>query len=262
MVSFIGAGPGAPDLLTIRGRRRLARADVVLYADSLVHPGLLRYANRGAKVQGTANMHLDAIMNLMLKAARGGQRVARVHSGDPSVYGAIQEQMQRLDQAGVSYEIIPGVSAFSGAAASLGLELTRPGLSQTIILSRSGGRTGMPKNETLRELARHQTTLILYLSIARLSSVVRDLLAGGYPEETPVVVVYRATWEDECIIQGTLTTIAKQVRAEKITRQALILIGKVFDSNGTSQTSSKLYDSSFSHLFRRGSQKAAKACHT
>jgi len=258
MVSFIGAGPGAPDLLTLRGRRRIARADVVLYADSLVHPGVLGYAKKGAVIEGTADMHLEAIMDIMLQAVQQGNRVARVHSGDPSLYGAIQEQMHRLDQAGVGYDIIPGVSAFSAAAATLGMELTSPGVAQTVILTRAGGRTGMPKNEALQDLASHQTTLALYLSVARMSAVVRDLLAGGYPDHTPVVVMYRVTWEDERIIKGTLATIAKQVRAEKITRQALILVGKVFGAQDANNRTSKLYDQSFTHLFRPKSKKVSK----
>ncbi|WP_447974034.1 precorrin-4 C(11)-methyltransferase [Nitrospira sp. Kam-Ns4a] len=252
VVSFIGAGPGAPDLITVRGRRRLARADVVLYADSLVHPGILRYAKAGAEVRGTASMTLEEITALMVAAARAGKRVVRVHSGDPSLYGAIHEQMERLAEAGVAYELIPGVSAVSAAAASLGAELTRPGLAQTVILTRAGGRTGMPPGEALEELARHGATLVLYLSAGHLARVVRDLRAGGYPENTPVVVVYRASWEDERILRGTLATIAGQVRAAKLTRQALILVGRVFGADSRAEARSRLYDPSFSHLYRRG----------
>ncbi len=254
VVSFIGAGPGAPDLITVRGRRRLARADVVLYADSLVHPGILRYAKAGAEVRGTASMTLEEITALMVAAARAGKRVVRVHSGDPSLYGAIHEQMGRLAAAGVAYELIPGVSAVSAAAASLGVELTRPGLAQTVILTRAGGRTGMPPGEALEDLARHRATLVLYLSTAHLATVVRDLRAGGYPESTPVVVVYRASWEDERILRGTLATIAGQVRAAKLTRQALILVGRVFGADSRAEARSRLYDPSFSHLYRRGAR--------
>lgn len=251
MVSFIGAGPGAPDLITIRGQRRLAQADLILYADSLVHPGLLRYAKPGADVRGTASLHLEEIMALMLDAVRAGRRVARVHSGDPSLYGAIHEQMEWLDRAGIRYEIIPGVSAFSAAAAALGVELTKPGVAQTVILTRHAGRTGMPASEALQGLARHRATLVLYLSIAHLSSVIRDLRTAGCPETTPVVVAYRVTWEDERILRGTLATILQQVRAAKMTRQALILVGAALEERNGDGSRSKLYDASFSHLFRR-----------
>lgn len=254
-VSFIGAGPGAPDLITVRGRQCLARADLILYADSLVHPGLVRYAKTGAQVRKTATLHLDEIMEMMLEGVRAGRRVARVHSGDPSLYGAIHEQMERLDQAGVAYEIIPGVSAFSAAAARLNVELTRPGVAQTVILTRCAGRTGVPEGEALDRLARHGTTLVLYLSVAHLAAVVRDLRAGGYADETPVAVVYRATWEEERIVRGTLATIARQIRAAKVTRQALILVGTVLTSRPAGGTRSKLYDPSFSHLFRRRSRR-------
>ena len=252
-VSFIGAGPGAPDLLTLRGRDRLAHADLILYADSLVHPGILRFAKPGTSVQGTAALPLEEIMAQVIQAARAGQRVARVHSGDPSLYGAIHEQMVQLRQAKVPFEIIPGVSAFSAAAARLGVELTRPGLAQSVILTRCTGRTGMPEREKLADFARHGTTLILYLSMAHLVQTVRELLAGGYAEETPVVVAYRVSWQDERIIQGTLQKIVQAVRAEKISRHALILVRSVFGSQKRGQRS-KLYDASFSHLFRRARQ--------
>jgi precorrin-4 C11-methyltransferase len=248
MVSFIGAGPGAPDLITVRGRARLSEADLILYADSLVHPAVSSYVKAGAVVRGTAAMHLDQIVALITDAVRAGRRVARVHSGDPSLYGAIQEQMERLDQAHIGYELIPGVSAFSAAAASLALELTRPGIAQTVILTRYAGRTGVPKKEALERLAQHGTTLILFLSVAHLSSVVRALRAGGYAEETPVIVVQRVSWEDERIIRGTLATIVRQVRSAKITRQALILVGAVFGELAGCR--SKLYDPTFVHLFR------------
>ncbi|MGQ0812393.1 MAG: precorrin-4 C(11)-methyltransferase [Nitrospiraceae bacterium] len=250
-VSFIGAGPGAPDLLTIRGRQRLAQADAILYADSLIHPALLRFAKPGTEVRGTASLHLEAIVDLMIDAVRAGRRVARLHSGDPSLYGAINEQMERLDEAGIPYEVIPGVSAFSAAAAALGVELTRPAVAQTVILTRCAGRTGMPEGEALQDLARHGTTLILYLSIAHLPSVLRDLRAGGYADETPAAVVYRVTWDDERIVRATLATIAQEVRAAKISRQALILVGAVLAERCGSSTRSKLYDPGFSHLFRR-----------
>lgn len=259
-VSFIGAGPGAPDLITVRGRQRLARADLVLYADSLVHQGILRYARAGAEVRGTASMTLEEMTQLMVEAVRSGRRVVRVHSGDPSLYGAIHEQMVRLAKEGITCEVVPGISAVSAAAASLGVELTRPGLAQTVILTRSGGRTGMPPGEALDELARHGTTLVLYLSVARLSAVIRDLRAGGYPEDTPVAVVSRATWEDERIFRGTLATIAGQVRAAKLTRQALILVGRVFGDDSEAEARSKLYDPSFSHLFRRRSKGERMGC--
>jgi len=258
MVSFIGAGPGAPDLITVRGRQRLAEADLILYADSLVAPELTGYAKAGAEVRGTAAMHLDEIVGLIEDAVRAGRQVARLQSGDPSLYGAIHEQMKRLEQAGISYEVIPGVCAFSAAAAALALELTKPGAAQTVILTRYAGRTGMPEQEALERLAQHGTTLVLHLSIAHLSAVLRALRAGGYKDDTPVVVVHRVTWQDERILRGTIATIAEQVRGARITRQALILVGAVCGQGKGGEGRSKLYSPSFSHLFRPATKRSGR----
>ncbi len=246
-VYFIGAGPGDPELLTIKGRKALARAQVVIYADSLVHPGLLRYARKGAEVYKSAGMTLPEVREVILESIGEGKTVARVHSGDPCLYGAILEQMAFLEEQGIPYEVIPGVSAVFAAAAALRTELTVPEVSQTVIISRLAGRTPVP--EDLRALAAHHTTLVLYLSVGEISRVVAILLEAGYPSETPVAVVYRVSWEDEKQVRGTLTDIAGRVKEANIDKQALIMVGKVFapDLKSSVFARSKLYDGAFSH---------------
>src|SRR5713101_2923673 len=249
MVYFIGAGPGDPELLTLKASRLLREADVILYADSLVSPAITQFAKPGVTVQGTSGLHLEAIVAKMIVAARAGQIVARVHSGDPAVYGAIREQMTRLREAGVPYEVVPGVSSAFAAAARLGVELTVPEVAQTLILTRCAGRTPMPERENLRDLAAHQATLGLFLSVSRIEEVVAELTAGGYPANTPVAMVYRVSWPEERIVRGTLADIAAKVRETGIKKHALILVGRVLEPEP--RVYSHLYDQTFSHGLRK-----------
>lgn len=263
-VYFIGAGPGAPDLITVRGRDLLTQADLILYADSLVDVALpAAFARPDAQVIGTADMHLDQIVTLMDNAARAGKVVARLHSGDPSLYGAIHEQMAALDERGIPYEIVPGVTAAFAAAARLGVELTVPELVQTIIFTRAAGRTPMPPREELRRLAAHGASLAIYLSITRMRCVVEELLAGGaYTRETPVVVLHRITWSDETIIQGTLGDITEKVKAAGFTRQALILVSPALDPSlkrASERAVSRLYNRMYTHRFRCGEASGEQA---
>lgn len=258
-VYFIGAGPGAADLITVRGRNLIAQADLVLYADSLVAPeAVAAVARPDARLIGSAALHLDEIMALLIETARRGEVVARVHSGDPSIYGAIHEQMVRLEEAGIPYEIVPGVASTFAAAARLGVELTVPNLVQTVILTRAAGRVPMPPKEQLRDLAAHGATLAIHLGVTRIRQVVEELLAGGaYSPATPVAVVHRVTWPDESYVLGTLADIADKVRAAGYTRQALILVTPALDPalrHGDGRAVSHLYDQHYTHRFRKAAQ--------
>ncbi len=247
-VHFIGAGPGAADLITVRGLKLIESCQVCLYAGSLVPAEIVAAAPKGAQVTDTAPLHLDQIIELMDAAHDNGLDVARVHSGDPSLYGAIAEQMRRLDQLGIQYDVTPGVPAFAAAAASLGRELTLPGISQTVIITRTEGKASpMPEGEDLPSLAKSGATLALHLSVRNLARVVREL-TPDYGADCPVVVVYRATWPDEKIILGTLADIQGKVRAEKITRTALVLVGRVLGDADFGD--SKLYDADHRHILR------------
>lgn len=255
-VYFIGAGPGAPDLITVRGQRLIARCPVCLYAGSLVPAEIVAAAPPGALVRDTAPMHLDEIVALMAEAEARGDDVARVHSGDPSIYGAVAEQMRRLDAFGIAYEIVPGVPAFAGAAARLATELTLPEISQTIILTRTGGKASpMPERESLEVLGASGATLAIHLSIRNVSYVERAL-TPHYGADCPVVVVYRATWPDEEIIVTTLAGMKARVREEKLTRTALIFVGRVFGE--TRFHDSRLYAPNFAHVLRNAGKKRAR----
>jgi precorrin-4/cobalt-precorrin-4 C11-methyltransferase len=251
-VYFIGAGPGDPDLLTLRGRRLIERCPVCLYAGSLVPKEIIACASPDATVINTAELHLDQIIARMAEAHAAGQDVARVHSGDPTLYGAIAEQMRRLDELSIPYEIVPGVSSFTAAAAALGVELTPAGANQTVILTRAPGRTGVPENEQLAELARHRVGLVLFLSAAQVPAVVEALLPH-YGADAPVAVAYRVSWPDQVILRCTLATLAEQMKAAKITLTALILIGPMLESDRAKN--SRLYDREYSHKFRRGERE-------
>ena len=263
-VYFIGGGPGDPELLTLKAKRLIETADVVIYADSLVHPAIVDFAREGAEVHGSKDLDLDQIMELTLRAVAEGKTVARIQSGDPSIYGAMLEQVRVLEGAGVDYEIIPGVSAAFAAAARLKAELTVPDVTQTVIMTRAQGRIAMPPREQLQDLAAHGCSLIIFLGITRMPRIVRDLEAAGYPTDTPVAIVYRVGWEDEQIIRGTLADIAGKVREAKITRQALIFVGRAVDPalrdpNLLAEeefASSHLYSGSYTHLFRRSRGRA------
>jgi len=249
-VYFIGAGPGAPDLLTIRGRRLIESCPVCLYAGSLVPEEIVACAPKSARVVNTAELHLDQIIEAMAEAHAAGQDVARVHSGDPSLYGAIAEQMRRLDELQILYEVVPGVSSFTAAAAALKIELTPAGANQTLILTRAPGRTGLPDNESLTELARHRTGLVLFLSAAQIPAVV-EALTPHYGPEAPVVVAYRVSWPDQVILRCTLATLAETMKEAKVSLTAVILIGPMLDPERAQH--SHLYDRAFTHRFRRGS---------
>lgn len=252
-VYFIGAGPGAPDLITLRGQRLIERCPVCLYAGSLVPPELVASAPPGALVRDTAPMHLDEIVAEMAAARDRGEDVARVHSGDPSIYGAVAEQMRRLEALGIDYEVVPGVPAFAGAAARLATELTLPEVSQTIILTRTSGKASpMPDNERLEVLGASRATLAIHLSVRNLAYV-EAALTPHYGADCPVVVIYRATWPDEEIIVTTLGGMRARIREEKITRTALIFVGRVFGE--TRFRDSSLYDATFAHVLRNAGKK-------
>lgn len=252
-VTFVGAGPGDPELITVKGQKALQVADLVIYAGSLVNPALLQELKPGAEAIDSAPLTLDQVMAHMLAAVAMGGRVVRLHTGDPALYGAIQEQMELLDDAGVAYAVIPGVTAVFAGAAALKQQLTLPEVSQTLILSRIEGRTPVPANEQLRKLAAVGGTLCLYLSVDKIEHVVCELLTGVFTERTPVAVIYRASWPDEKIVEGTLADIAAKVADAGIRRQALILVGDVLAARTQGvPNKSKLYDPGFSHGFREG----------
>lgn len=253
-VYFIGAGPGDPELLTLRGRRLIETADLVLYADSLVSPEVLRFARPGVEVVGTAELTLEAIVARLIGAARAGRSIARLHSGDPSIYGALQEQLAWLEREGIAYEIVPGVSSAFAAAARLGAELTVPELAQTVILTRLPSRTATVPGEALRDLAAHGATMAIFLSVTAIERVVAELRAGGYPADTPAAVAYRVSWPDEQLLRGRLDQIGALTRSAGFKRQALILVGAALDPDlrQRSVRRSRLYAPDHHHVFRTG----------
>ncbi|WP_244816259.1 precorrin-4 C(11)-methyltransferase [Caballeronia sp. Lep1P3] len=229
-VYFIGAGPGDPELITVKGQRLIRSCPVILYAGSLVPEGVLA-GHCATQVVNTAELDLDAIVELLREAHARGDDVARVHSGDPSLYGAIGEQIRRIETLGIPYEVVPGVTAAAASAAALGRELTLPGVSQTVILTRYAAKTSMPPGEALADLARHRATLAIHLGVRHIERIVADLLPH-YGADCPVAVVFRASWPDEARVEGTLADIAQKVRAAGLTRTALILVGRVLDAEG------------------------------
>lgn len=247
MVHFIGAGPGDPELLTIKGKKLIDSADVIIYAGSLVNKKVLDDRKENAVVYNSAYMTLPEVIQVMKAAEEKGQSVARVHTGDPSIYGAIREQMDALDALGISYEVVPGVSSFLAAAASMKKEYTLPGVSQTVILSRLEGRTPVPEKEKILSLAKHHATMIIFLSVGKIEVLVQ-LLSESYEKDTPVAVVYKASWPDERIVYGTLGTIADKVKAAGIRKTALVVVG---DFLGSEYELSKLYDQNFETEYRK-----------
>lgn len=248
IVYFIGAGPGDPELLTIKAKRIIQSAQVIIYAGSLVNKRILKYACASALIYDSSKMTLEQVLKIMRKAKAAKKTVARVHTGDPSLYGAIQEQILWCENEKVSYEIIPGVSSFCAAAAALNQELTLPSISQTVIITRLSGRTKVPEKEELKALARLRATLVIFLSIQNIDEVVTELLCG-YDNDTPVAVVSKASWPDEKIVRSTLKDIAKKVKKADITRQALIFVGEVLKRDGFEK--SRLYDKNFAHSHRK-----------
>ncbi len=245
-VYFIGAGPGDPKLMTLRGKELVECADVLIYAGSLVNKEVLQWRKEAAEVHNSASMTLDEVIEVMDKGLNENKTVVRVHTGDPSIYGAIREQMDRLETMGVESEVVPGVSSFVASAAAIKKEFTLPSISQTVICTRLEGRTPVPEAEALEKLASHQASMAIFLSVQMIDKVV-ERLTVHYPVTTPVAVVQRATWEDQKIVMGTLETIAKQVKEENITKTAQILVG---DFLGDQYELSLLYDKSFSHEYR------------
>lgn len=256
MVHFVGAGPGACDLITVRGMNRIKEADVIIYAGSLVNPELLSYAKADCKIYNSAHMTLDAVVDVMREAEATGKGTVRLHTGDPSVYGAIREQMDLLDEYGIKYDVCPGVSAVFGAAASLACEYTLPDVTQTLILTRAEGKTPVPEKENLRSLAAHRASLVLYLSSGLARKVRQELLIGGYAEDTPVAVVYKATWPEEKIIRTTLAKLPEDMEAAGITKTALIIVSPAL---GSIYEKSKLYDAAFATEYRGATEIALPA---
>ncbi len=245
-VFFVGAGPGDPELITLKGRRLLEEADIIIYAGSLVNPEVLGFARKDAEIFDSASMNLEEIISVIEKGTDQGKKVVRLHTGDPGIYGAIQEQMNLLEQKKISYEVIPGVSSFSAAAAALKREFTQPGITQSIIITRIEGRTPVPPKEDLSLLSKHRGSMCIFLSVQKMEDVVSRLLEG-YTPETPVAVVYKASWPQEKIILGNLSDIAQKVKEEGIEKTAMILVGDFISGSGEP---SKLYDSGFTHGFR------------
>ena len=248
MVHFVGAGPGASDLITVRGDRLLREADVVIYAGSLVNPELLKGCRTDCAVYDSAYMTLEEVLEVIRDAERRGEMTVRLHTGDPSIYGAIREQMDALDRMGIAYDVCPGVSSFCGAAAALNLEYTLPEVSQSVIITRMEGRTKVPEKESIRSFAAHQATMVLFLSTGLLEELSGELIAGGYKEDTPAAIVYKASWPEETIIYGTLETIADKAKAAGITKTALVIVG---DFLGDKYELSKLYDQNFETGYRK-----------
>lgn len=246
-IFFVGAGPGDPELITVKGRMLLGKADVIIYAGSLVNPALLQFAKQGAAIFNSASMTLDEVLQTMEAAAQDGKSVVRLHTGDPSIYGAIQEQMDALRAKNIEYEVVPGVSSFLAVAAALKQEYTLPNVSQTVIITRLEGRTAVPEKEKLASLASHNATMCIFLSVHMLDGVVAQLTEGGYAEDTPVAVVQKASWPEQKIIRGTLSTISKQMAETGVDRTAMIVVGHCLDSN---YELSRLYAADFGHMYR------------
>lgn len=246
MIYFIGAGPGDPELLTIKGKKLIDQADVIIYAGSLVNKEVLSGAKEGAKIYNSASMTLEEVLEVMKDAHEKGWNVARVHTGDPAIFGAHREQMDALDKMGIPHKVIPGVSSFLAVSAALQKEYTLPGVSQTVILTRMEGRTPVPPKEKLQDLAKHNSTMVIFLSVGMIEQL-SEILSKEYRKDTPVAVVYKASWEDQKIVIGTLETIAKKVKEAGITKTALTVVG---DFLGDEYELSKLYDKTFSHEFR------------
>jgi len=246
-VFIVGAGPGDPELITVKGQKLLQTADVIIYAGSLVNPALLALAKQGAKIYNSASMTLPEVIETIEQAVKIGEMVVRLHTGDPSIYGAIQEQMDELKRRQIEYTVIPGVSSFLATAAALKQEYTLPGISQTVIITRNEGRTPVPEKEKLASLAAHGATMCIFLSVHMLDDVVKELIAGGYDSTTPIAIVQKASWPEEKIIRATLATIVEELKDQDITRTAMIVVSRCLD---TDYELSRLYAPEFSHMYR------------
>mgnify|MGYP003222106665 CR=1 FL=1 len=248
MIHFVGAGPGAPDLITIRGQKLLAKADVIIYAGSLVNPALLEVKKPECAVYNSAHMTLEEVLDVMKKAEQSGKTTVRLHTGDPSLYGAIREQMDILDEKNIAYDYCPGVSAFCGAASALNLEYTLPDISQSVIITRMEGRTPVPSKESIQSFAAHQATMVVFLSTGMLEELSRRLIEGGYTADTPAAIVYKATWPEQKTFVCTVGTLAKTAAENNITKTALMIIGDTVAAAHYDR--SKLYDPEFTTEFR------------
>ena len=251
MVHFVGAGSGAVDLITVRGARLLGEADVVIYAGSLVNPELLSYTREGCEIYDSAKMTLEQVIGVIKEAEKDNKMTVRLHTGDSSIYGAVREQFDELQKLGIAYDVCPGVSSFCGAAASLKTEYTLPDVSQSVIITRAAGRTPVPERESIRSLAAHQSTMVLFLSTSLTKQLQDELTAGGYQEDTPAAVVYKATWPEEKIFRCTVGTLHKTVTENALTKKSLIIVGNCM---GDKYLRSMLYHPGFSTEFREASE--------
>lgn len=250
MIHIVGAGPGAVDLITVRGQKLLSEADVVIYAGSLVSRDLLGWARQDARIYDSASMDLEQVMEVMEQAERDGLTTVRLHTGDPCLYGTIREQMDGLDARGIKYDICPGVSSFCGAAAALGMEYTLPGISQSVVITRMAGRTPVPERESIEKFAAHGSTMVIFLSAGMTGELSEELVKGGYPGDTPAAIVYKATWPDEKVVRCTVATLEETADREGIHKTALIVVGNTVAQTGYER--SKLYDPAFTTGFRAG----------
>ena len=251
-IHFVGAGSGAADLITLRGKKYLEEADTIIYAGSLVNPQLLDYAKAGCSIYNSAKMTLEEVLEVMLRDVRADKQVVRLHTGDPCLYGAIREQMDVLDEEQIPYDYCPGVSSFCGAASALNLEYTLPEISQSVIITRMAGRTPVPEKESIESFAAHHATMVVFLSTGLLEELSRRLIDGGYSADTPAAIVYKATWEDEKSFVCTVGTLAETAKKNNITKTALMIIGDVV--NCSHYDRSKLYDPAFTTEFREASK--------
>ena len=249
MINFVGAGSGAADLITVRGKKLLEEADVIIYAGSLVNKELLDCAKEGCEIYNSAYMTLEEVTEKMIDAEKKGLKTVRLHTGDPCLYGAIREQMDILDENKIEYAVCPGVSSFCGAAAALNLEYTLPNVSQSVIITRMAGRTPVPEKESIESFASHNATMVIFLSTSMLEELSKRLVSGGYKKETPTAIVYKATWSDEKKIICTVETLAEKAKENGITKTALIIVGNVLEGE---YERSKLYDPYFTTEFRKG----------
>ena len=252
MIHFVGAGSGAPDLITLRGKTFLEQADVIIYAGSLVNPQLLDYAKKGCQIYNSAKMTLEEVLDVMFAAEEEKKMTVRLHTGDPCLYGAIREQMDVLDEKGIEYDYTPGVSSFCGAASALNLEYTLPDVSQTVIITRMAGRTPVPEKEEIAKLASHRATMVVFLSTGLLEKLSERLIAGGYTADTPAAIVYKATWEDEKAFICTVGTLAETAKKNNITKTALMIIGDVVTHSHYNR--SELYNPAFTTEFREATK--------
>ncbi len=251
-IHFVGAGSGAADLITLRGKQQLEEADIIIYAGSLVNPQLLNYAKESCEIFNSAKMTLEEVLDVMLRGTKEDKQIVRLHTGDPCLYGAIREQMDVLDREGIPYDYTPGVSSFCGAASALNLEYTLPDISQSVIITRMAGRTPVPEKESIESFAAHNATMVVFLSTGLLEELSQRLIAGGYTADTPAAIVYKATWDDEKSFICTVGTLAETARKNNITKTALMIIGNVVGC--TNYDRSKLYDPGFTTEFREATR--------